>query len=521
MSVDNYTQLGAAAIASSVRAGDMSPTETIRASFKRANEIGAGPDQLNIFLHANEKASVSEAEEIQKRVENAADVGVLAGVPIAIKDNIASLGLPTTCGSRILRGYVSPFEATAITRLRANGAMIVAKTNMDEFAMGSSTENSAFGPTRNPLDVRCVPGGSSGGSAAAVAAGITPIALGSETGGSVRQPAAFCGVVGVKPTYGRVSRYGLVAFASSLDQIGVIGRTVDDAALGLECIAGFDKMDSTSSDADVPIYRLAVLGKPARDARDARDPDTEAMRIGRIPVPPPPPPGETTLRGVVIGKPKEYFPDSLDTTMKDVCERALDRLRSMGATIRDISLPQSSLAIPVYYILAPAEASSNLARFDGVRYGLRVESGKGLKGMYEATRSEGFGREVTRRILLGTYVLSAGYYDAYYKKAQAVRTLIADDFRAVFSSGVHAIFTPTTPTPAFPIGAISDPYEMYLNDIFTVTANLAGVPAISVPIGRVRRLPVGGQIITAHFDEYGMFRVAYALEAALGNEAHQ
>ena len=518
MSVDNYTQLGAAAIASSVRAGNASPADMIRASFKRAGEIGAGGDELNIILYADEKASIDEAEEMRERVDTAADLGVLAGVPVAIKDNIASLGLPTTCGSKILKGYVSPFEATAVTRLRAHGAMIVAKTNMDEFAMGSSTENSAYGPTRNPLDVRCVPGGSSGGSAAAVAAGITPIALGSETGGSVRQPAAFCGVVGVKPTYGRVSRYGLVAFASSLDHIGVLGRSVDDAAMGLEAIAGFDKMDSTSSDADVQIYRLAAFGKPAPDPRS---PDTEAIRVGRSPIPVPPPPDPTTLEGIVIGKPREYFPDSLDAGIRDLCERALDRLRSMGATIREISLPRSPLAIPVYYIRAPAEASSNLARFDGVRYGLRVDPGKGLRAMYEATRSQGFGPEVTRRILLGTYVLSAGYYDAYYKKAQAVRTLIADDFRAVFAAGVHAIFTPTTPTPAFPIGAISDPYEMYLNDIFTVTANLAGVPAMSVPIGRMRRLPVGGQIITAHFDEYTMFRVAYALEASLGAEAHQ
>ena len=518
MSIANYTQLGAAQIASSIRAGEISPADVVRASFKRAAEIGAGHDELNIFLHSDEKASVEEAEQMQARIRSATDIGVLAGVPIALKDNIASLGLPTTCGSKILRGYVSPFEATAVARLRANGAMIVAKTNMDEFAMGSSTENSAYGPTRNPLDVRRVPGGSSGGSAAAVAAGITPIGIGSETGGSVWQPAAFCGVVGVKPTYGRVSRYGLVAFASSLDQIGVLGRTVDDAALALESIAGFDKMDSTSSDAEVPIYRLASLGKPAPDARN---PDTEAMRIGRSPVPLPPPPSPSTLEGVVIGKPKEYFPDSLDRDIRQMCDRALDRLRSMGAIVKDVSLPRSPLAIPVYYILAPAEASSNLARFDGVRYGLRVDPGKGLKAMYEATRSEGFGPEVTRRILLGTYVLSAGYYDAYYKKAQAVRTLIADDFRAVFTSGVHAIFTPTTPTTAFPIGAISDPYEMYLNDIFTVTANLAGVPAMSVPIGRVRRLPVGGQIITAHFDEYAMFRVAYALEAGLGAEAHQ
>jgi len=496
----------------------MSPAEMIRASFERATEIGAGTDELNIIVHADERASIAEAEEMETRIRSASDMGVLAGVPVAIKDNIASLGLPTTCASKILKGYVSPFEATAVTRLRASGAMIIAKTNMDEFAMGSSTENSAYGPTRNPLDVRCVPGGSSGGSAAAIAAGITPLALGSETGGSVRQPAAFCGVVGVKPTYGRVSRYGLVAFASSLDQIGVLGRTVDDAALGLETIAGFDKMDSTSGDVDVPIYRAAALGMASPEARDQ---NTEAMRIGRIPIPVPPPPGPKTLEGIVIGKPKEYFPESLDPGIRQLCERALDRFKSMGATIRDVSLPRSPLAIPVYYIIAPAEASSNLARFDGVRYGLRVDPGKGLKAMYEATRSEGFGPEVTRRILLGTYVLSAGYYDAYYKKAQAVRALIADDFRGVFASGVHAIFTPTTPTTAFPIGAISDPYEMYLNDIFTVTANLAGVPAISVPIGRVRRLPVGGQIITAHFDEYAMFRVAYALEASLGAEAHQ
>jgi aspartyl-tRNA(Asn)/glutamyl-tRNA(Gln) amidotransferase subunit A len=518
LSVENFTTLSAAAIAAKVRSGEVSPSEMVKASFARAADIGAGPDALNIYLHSDEQASLEEAKEFQQRLASAADVGVLAGVPVAIKDNIASLGLPTTCGSKILAGYVSPFEATAVKRLRANGALIVAKTNMDEFAMGSSTENSAFGPTRNPHDVRCVPGGSSGGSAAAVAAGITPIALGSETGGSVRQPAAFCGVVGVKPTYGRVSRYGLVAFASSLDHIGVLGRTVDDAALGLETIAGFDNLDSTSSEADVPIYRLAALGRPEPEASN---PDTEAMRVGRSPVPLPPPPSPTTLDGVVIGKPKEYFPESLDKSIADLCERALDRFRSMGATVREISLPRSPLAIPVYYILAPAEASSNLARFDGVRYGLRVDPGKGLRAMYDATRSQGFGPEVTRRVLLGTYVLSAGYYDAYYKKAQAVRTLIAEDFRTVFAGGVDAIFTPTTPTPAFQVGAISDPYEMYLNDIFTVTANLAGVPAMSVPIGRVRRLPVGGQIITAHFDEYTMFRVGYALEAGLGPEAHQ
>ncbi len=406
-------------------------------------------------------------------------------MPVAIKDNIATLHHPTTCGSRILAGYVSPYEATVVTRLRAAGAVPFGKTNMDEFAMGSSTENSAYGPTRNPVAPDRVPGGSSGGSAAAVAAGIVPIALGSETGGSVRQPAAFTGIVGVKPTYGRVSRFGLVAFASSLDQVGVFGASVDDAARGLQVIAGHDLLDSTSAELPVPEYSRA----------HARP-----------------------VKGMVIGRPREYFPPSLDARIRERCDAALERLRALGAEIRDVSLPHTELAIPVYYIGAPAEASSNLARFDGVRYGLRIE-GDGLRGMYEATRSKGFGPEVTRRIMLGTYVLSAGYYDAYYRKAQQVRTLIADDFSRVFSSGVDVLFTPTTPTPAFRLGAISDPYEMYLSDIFTATANLAGVPAMSQPIGRVDGLPVGGQFMAAHFDEEKMFTAAYALEAAVGSEA--
>jgi aspartyl-tRNA(Asn)/glutamyl-tRNA(Gln) amidotransferase subunit A len=356
---------------------------------------------------------------------------------------------------------------------------------MDEFAMGSSTEHSAYGPTRNPVAPDRVPGGSSGGSAAAVAAGIVPIALGSETGGSVRQPAAFTGIVGVKPTYGRVSRFGLVAFASSLDQVGVFGATVDDAARGLQVVAGHDLLDSTSADLAVPEYCRAH---------------------------------DRSVKGMVIGRPREYFPASLDARIRERCDAALERLRALGAEIRDVSLPHTELAIPVYYIVAPAEASSNLARFDGVRYGLRIE-GDGLRGMYEATRSQGFGPEVTRRIMLGTYVLSAGYYDAYYRKAQQVRTLIADDFSKVFRSGVDVLFTPTTPTPAFKLGAISDPYEMYLSDIFTATANLAGVPAMSQPIGRVDGLPVGGQFMAAHFGEETMFTAAYALEAALGPEA--
>ncbi|HYV99430.1 MAG TPA: amidase family protein, partial [Gemmatimonadaceae bacterium] len=336
------------------------------------------------------------------------------------------------------------------------------------------------GPARNPVDPSRVPGGSSGGSAAAVAAGIVDIALGSETGGSVRQPASFCGVVGVKPTYGRVSRFGLVAFASSLDQIGVVGKTVSDAARGLHAIAGVDANDATSADVPVDDY-------PAAATRN--------------------------LSGVVIGMPAEYFPDSLDPSVRARCDAAADALRAAGATIRPVSLPHTEYAIPVYYIIAPAECSSNLARFDGVRYGVRTE-GDGLRGMYEATRGNGFGAEVTRRILLGTYVLSHGYYDAYYRKAQQVRALIARDFAQVFASGVHALFTPTAPTPAFPLSAITDPYEMYMSDIFTVTANLAGIPGISVPIGRVRGLPVGGQILAPHFAEQMMFRVAFALEAA-------
>jgi aspartyl-tRNA(Asn)/glutamyl-tRNA(Gln) amidotransferase subunit A len=467
-----------------VSSGSESALSIAKASLEQADAVGAGRDGLNILLHRDDSAARARARAVDDGVESG-ETGLLAGVPVVVKDNIATLEMPTSCGSRILEGYVSPYEATAIARLVHQGAVIVGKSNMDEFAMGSSTENSAFGPTKNPLNPALVPGGSSGGSAAAVVAGIAPIALGSETGGSVRQPAAFCGIVGVKPTYGRVSRYGLVAFASSLDQIGVFGRTVDDAALGLEAIAGLDPLDSTSAAEPVPSYRDASRG---------------------------------SLNGVVIGRPREYFPPELDPDIRERCDAALDTMRRLGAKVRDVSLPHTSLAIPVYYIVAPAEASSNLARFDGVRYGLRIE-GDGLQAMYEATRSRGFGREVTRRILLGTYVLSAGYYDAYYKKAQQVRALIARDFADVFASGVHLLFTPTTPTPAFPLGAKSDPYEMYLSDIFTCTANLAGVPAMSVPIGHVNGLPVGGQLMATHFDERQMFVAAYALERALAADA--
>jgi aspartyl-tRNA(Asn)/glutamyl-tRNA(Gln) amidotransferase subunit A len=474
MTAPDLLEWSAANLADRIGRGEAQATDVCDAAMDRvAAQIG-----INAFVTTASRAAV-------QRTANAATTGALQGVPVAVKDNIATTELSTSCGSRILEGWVSPYEATAITKLRAAGAVIIGKTNMDEFAMGSSTENSAFGPTLNPIDHSRVPGGSSGGSAAAVAAGICRIAYGSETGGSVRQPAAFCGIVGVKPTYGRVSRFGLVAFASSLDHIGVFGRTVDDAALGLHVIAGHDSHDATS------------VNRPVDDYRGANN---------------------QPLAGLVVGVPAEYFPASLDPRIRMKCDRALEVLRELGAEIRSVSLPHTDLSIPVYYILAPAEASSNLARFDGVRYGLRSAADE-LRGMYERTRSEGFGPEVTRRILLGTYVLSQGHYDAYYRKAMTVREKITEDFATVFASGVHVLFTPTTPSPAFTFGAKSDPLEMYLSDIFTATANLAGVPAMSQPIGLVDGLPIGGQLIAAHFDEATMFRAAYALERALGSEA--
>jgi aspartyl-tRNA(Asn)/glutamyl-tRNA(Gln) amidotransferase subunit A len=470
----------AAAIAAAVQGGTATPVTLVAAAFARSRDVGAGREGLNAFVSGDEPSCVAAATDASR-------TGALAGVPVALKDNIATPFLTTSCGSKVLEGYVSPFEATAARKLREAGAVLVGKTTMDEFAMGSSTEHSAFGPARNPVDRERVPGGSSGGSAVAVAAGICPIALGSETGGSVRQPAAFCGIVGVKPTYGRISRFGLVAFASSLDNVGIFGRTVDDAALAMEVVSGPDTLrDATSAALEAPALRSA----------------------------------ERDLKGMVIGRPREYFPASLDASMRERCERAVQALRARGAEVRDVSLPHTELAIPAYYIIAPAECSANLARFDGVRYGLRI-AGDGLRAMYEATRSAGFGPEVMRRVLLGTYVLSAGYYDAYYRKAMQVRELIRKDFADVFASGVHALFTPTTPTPAFKFGELSDPYEMYLSDIFTVTANLAEVPAMSLPIGRVRGLPVGGQVIAPRFGEAQMFRVAYSLEAELGAEAHQ
>jgi aspartyl-tRNA(Asn)/glutamyl-tRNA(Gln) amidotransferase subunit A len=408
--------------------------------------------------------------------------GPLAGVPLVVKDNICTLEYSTSCGSKILEGYRSPFDATAIARLRVAGAVIAGKSNCDEFAMGSSTEHSAYGRTHHPIDPARVPGGSSGGSAALVAAGAVPAALGSETGGSVRQPAAFCGVVGVKPSYGRVSRYGLVAFGSSLDQIAVFGDSVTRAGQVLSVISGRDPLDSTSVD--------------------------------RAPVTVPERPKD--LKGVVIGIPGEYFPKDLDGGVRRACERAKAKLTALGATLRDVSLPHTKYAIPTYYIVAPAEASSNLARYDGVRYGPRFANAIDVRALYRTTRGQGFGPEVRRRVLIGTYVLSSGYYDAYYGRAQRMRGLIAQDFDRVFAQGVNFLFTPATPTPAFKAGErMDDPVAMYLADIFTVTANLAGLPAMTIPIGRVQGLPIGGQLIAPAFEESRMLGAALALESVV------
>jgi aspartyl-tRNA(Asn)/glutamyl-tRNA(Gln) amidotransferase subunit A len=460
-----------------IATGRRSARDEVDAALGRIADID-GESGLNAFLAVGAAPALAAADSIDRTRAATGARPALAGVPIGIKDNICTPWLPTTCGSRMLEGFVPPYEATAVRRLRAAGAIVVGKTNLDEFAMGSSTENSAFGPTRNPRDRTRVPGGSSGGSAAAVAAGLVPIALGSETGGSVRQPAAFCGCVGMKPSYGRVSRYGLVAFASSLDQIGVFGRTVADAALVLDTIAGHDPRDATS-------------------ARLVMPPLTAAAAAQRS--------------SWVVGVPREYFPAELDPRVRAACSAALERWRAAGAEIREVSLPHTSYAIATYYIIATAEASSNLARYDAVRYGPRRDG-----EVYDAARSVGFGTEVKRRIVLGTFVLSAGYYDEYYGRAQRVRQLIADDFRRVFADGIDVLFTPTTPTPAFRLGEkIADPYAMYLSDVFTVTANLAGLPAISVPIGEPTALPIGGQLIAARWREDTLVGAAATLERAV------
>ncbi len=438
-------------------------------------------------LHATLHWSQTLIDAEAARVAAMPSPGPLAGMPIAVKDNIVTVDQPTTCASRILEGYVSPYNATVVERLRAAGALVVAKTNLDEFAMGSSTEHSAFGRTKHPLDSERVPGGSSGGSAALVAAGVVPAALGSETGGSVRQPAAFCGVVGVKPSYGRVSRYGLVAFGSSLDAVSVFGRTINDAARVLSAMSGRDPLDATTVD------------RPAISVPEA------------LP----------NLKGVTIGLPREYFPADLDAGVAAGIRRAIEAVRELGAEVRDVSLPNSKYAVPTYYIIAPAEAAANLARYDGARYGNRQNGEDGdFRAIYRATRGHGFGAEVRRRILIGTYVLSAGYYEAYYGRAQKVRALIADDFAKVFASGVDFLLTPTTPTPAFKAGEkTADPVSMYLADIFVCPANLAAIPALTLPVGRSEGLPIGAQLIAPYGEDERLLAAAGALERVVAAEA--
>ncbi len=434
---------------------------------------------LNAFISVTEELALEQAQQADNRIaEN--NSGLLTGIPIAHKDLFCTRGVLTTCGSRILNNFISPYDATVVSKLKSEGMVMLGKTNMDEFAMGSSNENSYYGHVKNPWDEKRVPGGSSGGSAAAVCAGLSPVATATDTGGSIRQPAALCGLTGIKPSYGRVSRYGMVAFASSLDQGGVLARSAEDAALVLQAMSGFDRRDSTSLDLSVPDYR------------------------GNL---------QASIRGKVIGLPREFFGNGAAPAVMEAVEQAIQTLESLGAKTIEVELPNSEAGIPCYYVLAPAEASSNLARFDGVRYGYRTGQYEDLIDMYERTRTEGFGEEVKRRIMIGTYVLSSGYYDAYYIKAQQLRRMIADDFRKAFEK-CDLIAGPTTPGTAFILGEKSDdPVSMYLNDIFTNSANLAGLPALSVPAGvDHNRLPIGLHLIGKYLDETTILNVAHQFQ---------
>lgn len=458
-----------------LQSGALSSVELTTASLAR---IASMDGQLNSFISVNEDAALAQARAADERIA-AGTATALTGVPIAHKDIFCTAGLRTTCGSRMLENFAPPYDAAVIERINTAGAVLIGKTNMDEFAMGSSNENSYFGPVRNPWDRQRVPGGSSGGSAAAVAAGLVPVATGTDTGGSIRQPAAFCGITGLKPTYGRVSRLGMIAYASSLDQGGPMAHSAEDCALLLEIMAGHDARDSTSSTRSVERYS-ELLDQP--------------------------------LDGLRIGVPTEYFGDGLDAGVADTVQTALQQYQNLGATLVDISLPRTRLAIPAYYVIAPAEASTNLSRYDGVRYGHRCENPVDLEDLYMRSREEGFGDEVQRRILVGTYALSSGYYDAYYKKAQQLRRLIANDFATAFEQ-VDVIAGPTTPGVAFPLGdKTNDPTSMYLEDIYTLAVNLAGLPAISLPAGLHRGMPVGMQLIGPHFDEGRLLAAAHRFQ---------
>ncbi|MFH0820007.1 MAG: Asp-tRNA(Asn)/Glu-tRNA(Gln) amidotransferase subunit GatA [bacterium] len=439
--------------------------------------------KIKAFLTLTQDSALKEAKKIDQKIKNKEEITILSGIPVAIKDNINIEGVKTTAGSQILKNFIAPYDATVIEKLKSIGAIFLGKTNLDEFAMGSSTENSSYQKTANPCDLKRVPGGSSGGSAAAVVAHQCIYALGSDTGGSIRQPASFCGLVGLKPTYGRVSRYGLLAMASSLDQIGSLTKTVEDAALVLETIAGQDARDATSLPKDVPSYSQQL---------------------------------KKDIKGLKVGLPKEYFAQGLNREIKKIIEKAVKQVEDLGAQVREVELPYTKAALPVYYLLMPAEVSSNLARYDGIKYGLSDKKAKDLLSVYLNSRQLGFGQEAKRRIILGAYILSAGYYDAYYLKAQKVRTLIKWDFDKVFNE-VDVLITPTSPTVAFKIGEkINDPLKMYLSDIYTVSVNLAGLPAISIPVGFSQGLPVGLQIIGRQLDEATILRVAYWCEQKTG-----
>jgi aspartyl-tRNA(Asn)/glutamyl-tRNA(Gln) amidotransferase subunit A len=475
--VSEFHKLGLTALAAGLRARKFSSVELTGALLER---IEASQQALNAFISVLREPALAQAAAADRELA-AERGGPLAGVPIAHKDLFCTEGVRTTCGSRMLGNFVAPYDATVVAKLKRSGAIVIGKTNMDEFAMGSSNETSYYGPVRNPWDPHLVPGGSSGGSAAAVAARLVPGATATDTGGSIRQPAALCGITGMKPTYGRVSRYGMVAFASSLDQGGTLTASAADAALMLREMAGFDARDSTSVDTPVPDY-VAALEEP--------------------------------LKGLRIGLLREFFDKGLDAHNEQRVREALKVFESLGARLEEVSLPHLPLSVPVYYVVAPAECSSNLARYDGVRFGHRCENPRDLNDLYRRSRGEGFGDEVKRRIMTGTYVLSAGYYDAYYIKAQRVRALINADFISAFKS-VDVLMGPTTPTPAFALGAkTSDPITMYLNDIYTIGANLAGLPAISVPCGFVQDLPVGLQIVGPHFSEARVLTAAHAFQRA-------
>ncbi len=469
-------------LAKMLRKGEVSSREITESVFKRIDDK---EDAINAFITVTPEIALKQADRADRRFREKKRVSLLNGIPIAIKDNMCTKGIPTTCGSKILENYIPPYDATAVAKVLQTGAVLIGKTNMDEFAMGSSCENSAFGPTHNPVNLERVAGGSSGGSAAAIASGETVLAVGSDTGGSIRLPAAYCGISGIKPTYGRVSRYGLISYASSLDQIGALGRTVEDCGLLLNVICGHDKMDTTSADIKRPDFLRSL---------------------------------SQGVEGIKIGLPREYFVEGLDPHVKDQVMRAVALFNEKGAEIIDISLPHARYAISSYYLIATAEASSNLARYDGVKYGFRSsEEIPDLVNMYQETRSEGFGTEVKRRIMLGTYVLSAGYYDAYYLKAQEARALIRQDFDEVFKR-VDCMITPVSPCLPFRLGEkMADPLQMYLVDIYTVSLNLSGLPGMSVNCGMVDGLPVGLQIIGRPFDEEMVLRVGYAFEKMAGH----